>query len=109
MFEIITASTAVQDRYILLVTAAIGLVGCDNTPSMDYSSVGLVNATGMIKLDGEPLSNAVVTFDSPDGTFSYGLTDSAGEYELQFDSEMQGVTPTTSPDDERVQLRVEFS
>lgn len=78
---------------ILLVTAAIGLAGCDNTPRMDYSSVGLVNAGGKITLDGQPLSGAVVTFDSPEGTFSYAMTDSEGEYQLQFDSDMQGVTP----------------
>ncbi|WP_164101588.1 transthyretin-like family protein [Candidatus Laterigemmans baculatus] len=77
---------------ILAVTAAVSLTGCDTTPRMDYSSVGLVDAEGTVTLDGQPLPGAVVTFDSPDGTFSYGLTDADGYYELQFDSDMQGVT-----------------
>ena len=67
--------------------------GCDTAPRMDYGKVDLVKAHGTITLDGQPLSGAVVTFDAPDGQFSYGLTDSSGQYTLQFDSEMTGVTP----------------
>lgn len=76
-----------------LLVATIGTAGCDTTPRMDYSSVGLVDAHGTVTLDGQPLPAAVVTFDSPEGTFSYGLTDAEGRYELQFDSDMQGVAP----------------
>lgn len=67
-------------------------LGCGG-PAADYSSLKLVNATGTVKLDGQPLPDAVVTFDAPDGQFSYGLTDSGGRYSLQIDSEMRGVTP----------------
>lgn len=67
------------------------LVGCSTGPRMDYSSIELVDASGSITLDGQPLANAVVTFDGDDGQFSYGLTDAAGHYTLQFDSVKQGV------------------
>jgi hypothetical protein len=54
--------------------------------------VELVDVSGRITLDGEPLSGAIVTFDDPvDETFSYGRTDEDGYYTLQFDSEMAGV------------------
>lgn len=67
------------------------MIGCDK-PKADYSLVDLVDGHGTVTLDGQPLVNAVVIFEDPlDGTFSYGLTDVAGSYELQFDSEMQGV------------------
>jgi len=45
-------------------------------------------------LDGQPLPNAVISFDDPaDDTFAYGMTDSTGKYRLQIDSEMKGVRP----------------
>lgn len=68
------------------------LAGCGG-PAADYSGLKLVNVTGVVKLDGQPLPNAVVTFDQPDGQFSYGLTDASGSYSLQIDSQQKGVTP----------------
>ena len=60
---------------------------------MNYEAANLVQATGTVKLDGQPLSNAVVTFESPqNGTQSYAMTDASGSYRLQFDSAMTGVT-----------------
>ncbi|HUQ68165.1 MAG TPA: carboxypeptidase-like regulatory domain-containing protein [Planctomycetaceae bacterium] len=67
-------------------------LGCGR-PAADYSTLKLVNATGTVTLDGQPLPDAVVTFDAPDGQFSYGLTNSSGKYSLQIDSEKRGVTP----------------
>lgn len=68
--------------------------GCSTVPSTDYSSVGLVNVSGKVMLDGTPLEAAVVTFeDAQTGQFSYGQTDSNGYYSLQLDSEMEGVMP----------------
>jgi hypothetical protein len=76
---------------LLPIVGLLLLAGCSTGPRMDYSQVELVDATGTITLDGQPLAGAVVTFDGDDGTFSYGLTDSAGHYTLQFDSVKQGV------------------
>jgi hypothetical protein len=79
---------------ILVATAALTLCssGCGG-PAADYSGLKLVNATGTVKLDGQPLPDAVITFDAPDGQFSYGMTNSSGSYSLQIDSEQKGVTP----------------
>lgn len=74
----------------------VGLVvclGCDTSPRMNYGAVELVEASGTVTLDGEPLPGAVVTFEADDGQFSSGLTDANGDYELQFDSEAAGVRP----------------
>ncbi|MCA9162473.1 MAG: carboxypeptidase regulatory-like domain-containing protein [Planctomycetales bacterium] len=67
------------------------LSGCGSAGA-DYSKVDLIQVSGTVTLDGQPLPNAVVTFETPDGQFSYGMTDSSGHYELQFDSVKKGVT-----------------
>ena len=78
-------------RIVFGMIIASVMIGCGK-PKADYSLVDLVDGQGTVTLDGQPLVGAVVTFEDPlDGTFSYGLTDAAGSYELQFDSEMQGV------------------
>jgi hypothetical protein len=69
------------------------LAGCGAGPEMNYGNVTLVPVEGTVTLDGKPLPRAVVTFEAEDGTFSYGQTDENGYYELQFDSEMNGVKP----------------
>ena len=67
--------------------------GCGTAPRVDYSKVDLVDVSGTVMLDGMPLPNAVVTFESENGRFSYGLTDADGYYTMRFDSRMNGVTP----------------
>jgi len=69
------------------------LNGCSTAPSANYDSIDLVQVSGDVQLDGQPLPNAVVTFEAEDGQFSYGLTDGSGHYTLQFDSEVDGVRP----------------
>lgn len=66
--------------------------GCGG-PKSDYSQLNLVQVTGTVTMNGRPLPNAVITFDAPDGQFSYGLTNASGAYALQIDSQMKGVTP----------------
>ena len=79
---------------ILLVAIVALCAGCDTKPKSNYKSLNLVNASGKITLDGAPLEGAVVSFDDPtDDTFSYGMTDSSGQFSLQIDSEMKGVKP----------------
>ena len=69
-------------------------LGCGGVaPTANYGSVTLLSVSGAVTLDGKPLPAAVVTFDAEDGQFSYGLTDSKGNFSLQFDSAKSGVTP----------------
>lgn len=73
---------------------AILLTGCSASNSIDYGKVSLVDVSGTVTLDGQPLIAAVITFEDPaTGNFSFARTDTAGQYTLQFDSEKDGVTP----------------
>lgn len=77
-----------------LALASLLLIGCESKPKADYGSLNLMSVGGRITLDGQPLSKAVVTFDDEtDGTFSFGLTDTGGNYTLRFDSDAVGVKP----------------
>ena len=68
-------------------------IGCSTKPGTDYSQMNLLSVSGTVTLDGQPLPNAVVTFEDPEhGTFSYGMTDTSGDYQLRFDSEARGCT-----------------
>ncbi len=68
-------------------------VGCSRQQA-DYSSVDLVDVSGTITLDGEPVENAVVLLEDVNtGLQSPGLTDSSGHYRLKFDSDKYGVIP----------------
>lgn len=80
-------------RFLTTFLSVSLLAGCGGPPTADYSGLNLVNVSGTVKLDGQPLPSAVVTFDQPDGQFSYGMTDSNGSYSLQIDSHQKGVTP----------------
>lgn len=79
----------------LFATLCFGLVllaGCSTEPRMDYGKADLVEVTGKVTLDGQPLGFAVVSFDSPDGQFAFAMTDSEGGYQLQFDTVKTGCT-----------------
>ncbi len=67
--------------------------GCDPVRQTDYSELGLIEVSGRVTLDGEPLPQANVLFESEDTTFSYGRTDEAGRYELRFNPEQPGCLP----------------
>jgi hypothetical protein len=76
------------------VIAIASLAGCSTAPSTDYGKVDLVEVSGVVTLDDQPLPGAVVTFEAPDGQFSFGETDGDGRYVLLFDSAGKtGVTP----------------
>jgi hypothetical protein len=77
----------------LLLLASLPLCGCSPGNSMDYDKVDLVRVSGNVMLDGTPLPKAVIVFEDPaTGGISFARTDSAGNYTLQFDSEVDGVT-----------------
>jgi hypothetical protein len=67
---------------------------CTYGPQADYGKLGLVEVSGTITLDGQPLSQAAVFFiNEADSTHSYGVTDQAGHYTLMLDSRKSGVIP----------------
>ena len=67
--------------------------GCNQEAAPDYACLGLTEVSGTIRLDEQPLANANVSFESPDGTFSSGKTNGNGEYTLMFNSDQSGVLP----------------
>lgn len=68
---------------------AILLIGCGGPETI---RVPLVRVSGIVTFNGEPLANAVVEFESEDGSFSYAQTDARGRYDLRFDSQSRGTT-----------------
>jgi hypothetical protein len=77
------------------VLLLLPLLGCgSDTSQPDYASLGLVQISGTVTLDGQPLPGAAVYFhDRPNRRYSYGVTDSAGRYKLMLDSRMAGILP----------------
>jgi len=70
------------------------LTGCSANNEIDYGKVKLISVSGTVTLDGQPLPGAVISFDDPEtGNFSFARTNSSGSYTLQFDSDVDGVTP----------------
>jgi hypothetical protein len=83
----------VLSGFSLSAAVCIAAAGCGSgKPRMDYSKAGLVDVSGTVQLDGEPLAAAIVIFEAPDATFSFARTDDTGRYRLLFDSVMPGVT-----------------
>lgn len=64
--------------------------GCGGTSSPELAGV-----TGVVKLDGRPLPNAVVRFQPTGeaGTYSTAVTNEQGEYELRFSRNDYGALP----------------
>jgi hypothetical protein len=76
-----------------LSVCCLSLTGCNGGVQADYDKLGLVEISGTVTLDGQPLSGAVVMFEAPDTTFCYGTTDASGRYTLKLNSEKTGVVP----------------
>lgn len=67
--------------------------GCGQGLSPDYQQLGLVEVSGTVTLDGQPLANVTVKFEESPFLFSYGVTDQRGRYRLMFDSRKSGIIP----------------
>lgn len=76
-----------------LATGILLLSGCQPSVSTDYHKLDLAQVSGTIRLDGEPLENVHVMFQSSDQTFSFGQTDTKGNYTLNFNTEKTGILP----------------
>lgn len=69
------------------------LIGCRNGLDPDYGKLGLVNISGQVQLDGKPQAGVQVIFEESPQVYSYGNTDTSGNYTLMFDSRKAGVVP----------------
>jgi hypothetical protein len=88
--DLLTMGTRTKSRSTLLLVVVAALVcGCGQA-GPDYGSLGLCSVQGTVTLDGTPLEKALVLFEAADETFSYGLTDGSGHYELMFNSRQLG-------------------
>jgi len=74
-----------------LLLAAFSLVGCG--PRGPH----LAEVTGIVRLDGEPLPGAQLTFvpAEPGGSTAYGHSDEDGFYRLKFSRDSTGALPGT--------------
>lgn len=79
-------------RIAVLVLVLVAAAGCGGQ-SPDYGVLNLVDVSGTVTLDGDPLAGAGVLFEAGDQTYSYAQTDDSGRYSLQFNSEISGVMP----------------
>ncbi|MDR2643766.1 MAG: carboxypeptidase-like regulatory domain-containing protein [Planctomycetaceae bacterium] len=66
--------------------------GCGSSDNGSYSELQLANVKGTITFDGQPLANAQIQFEQ-NGSFSYGVTDANGNYQMHFDTKHTGVCP----------------
>lgn len=85
-------------RYLVLTLVGWMMLGflpsCADTSQPDYSKLGLVEISGTITMDDQPLPNVAIFFhDRPNRVYSYGVTDETGRYTLMFDSRKTGVMP----------------
>ncbi len=77
---------------VSLSVVAIGLlIGCEQ--QMDYASLGLVQVSGKVTMDGAPLPGVTVRFEGPPNRFADGRTDANGKYVLSYDSNQTGCLP----------------
>ncbi|QDV18382.1 hypothetical protein Pan153_30400 [Gimesia panareensis] len=77
-------------RLLATVCLLALITGCGGSIHPDYSQLDLVDVSGTVTLDGQPLSGAQVAFEAPDGTYSSGVTDSGGNFDLMFNTEKSG-------------------
>lgn len=84
-------------RPVVCLPICVGLfivIGCGrNGLEPDYDKLGLVEVSGRVTLDGQPLSGVQVVFEESQFIYSYGDTDQEGRYQLMFDSRKSGIMP----------------
>jgi hypothetical protein len=92
--KLLSGITPVNSRvaFVLLVSSVL-LAGCRQGWEADYSKLDLAEVSGRVTLDGKPLTNATVSFECEDKTYSFGTTDDQGNYKLMFDTIKSGALP----------------
>ncbi|MFN3160724.1 MAG: carboxypeptidase regulatory-like domain-containing protein [Rubinisphaera brasiliensis] len=74
--------------FMIVSLLSFASLGCWSGAPDDLPDLGSVE--GMVTLDGQPLKNADVTFQGPDGRLASGTTDESGHYELTILNDTRG-------------------
>lgn len=82
-----------MSRRARISVLCLGLLFAGCEPATDYSDLNLVDVTGRVTMDGQPLAGATVRFEGPPNRFADGLTDTQGKYRLMYDSNQPGCMP----------------
>lgn len=82
----------------LVLLVVLGIIPAVICGCGRQSGVKLVNVTGTVRLDGEPLPGAQVTFVPlvEGGSAAYGQTDASGNYRLKISRDRFGAMPGTN-------------
>ena len=78
------------NRGVLLVLITVWLTAGAGCRSRGADQPELATVSGVVTLDGEPLSGVLVTFAPEQGRASSALTDAKGAYELMYLRETKG-------------------
>jgi len=77
--------------YIGLAICFLG--GCQGSITTDYDKLDIATVRGNVQFDGSPLVDAYIIFQADNKTYSYGKTDSKGNYRLMLNTEKAGILP----------------
>ena len=70
-----------------MLLGLLSVIGCGGVPSDQPETASV---TGTVTLNGNPLSNVIVTFSPTGGRPSVGTTDEYGSYTLQYTAKTPG-------------------
>jgi hypothetical protein len=97
-------SFAMCHRTTWIVALVVALAGCFSRPT---GQPEIAPVTGTVTMDGQPLANKSVVFESDRGVLSFGNTDAQGRYKLSYIRSAKGAglgrnvvrisTPTMGP------------
>ncbi len=79
----------------MVSVAGLGLMltGCAGPGDADYAKLNLVDITGTVMVDGVPVEGVEVRFEDNPFQYSFGVTDSSGNYKMMLNNRKSGVTP----------------
>ncbi|QDS89818.1 hypothetical protein EC9_40190 [Rosistilla ulvae] len=80
---------------LLIVVSSLAVIGCGGSGGRDLPKLGQV--TGTVTLDGQPLADAVVSFQSKEaGRVASGGTDTDGNYTIYLLNDIEGAPVGTN-------------
>ena len=92
LVSVLSSQRSITVSVRLACTLLCGLLlttGCTQKPK---GMPDLAPVTGTVTLDGQPLTNATISFSSDSGQVSFGGLDASGKYELRYSGPHKGAT-----------------